>query len=62
MIQTVIVILILAATLFFTVRWIVRTTRGKGGCGCGCSGCPYRGDCNKNEPPAGRRKSTTPDL
>ncbi len=49
MIQTAIVILIVATTVFFAVRWIVRTTRGKGGCGCGCSGCPYRGECNKKE-------------
>lgn len=49
MIQTAIVILIVATTVFFAVRWIVCTTRGKGGCGCGCSGCPNRGECNKKE-------------
>lgn len=50
MVQQILVILILTATLFFTVRWIVRSVRGKGGgCGCGCSGCPYRDGCDKNK-------------
>ena len=49
MLQTIIVILIVAVTVFFTVRWIVRSARGKGGCGCGCKGCPYKGSCNKKE-------------
>lgn len=46
MLQTVIVILVLAATLFFAVRWVVRTLKGKGG--CGCQGCPHNGgkDCH----------------
>ena len=49
MIQTIIVGLILAATLFFAIRWIVRTVKGKGGgCGCGCQNCPYADKkCNK---------------
>ena len=41
MFQTIIVILILAGTMFFAVRWIVRTVKGKGS--CNCSGCPYAG-------------------
>ena len=47
--QTAIVILILAATVFFAVRWIVRTAKGKGGCACGCTGCPKaggKGECH----------------
>ena len=40
MTQTIIVIGILAVTVFFTVRWTVRQTTGKGG---GCQGCPYSG-------------------
>ena len=48
--QTVIVIVILAATAFFVVRGIVRTINGRGGgCGCGCSGCPYRRECKKKD-------------
>ena len=53
MIQTIIVTVILAATLFLTVRWIVRTSRGKGGCSCGCNACPYGGKechCDDNNP------------
>ena len=45
MTQTVIVILILAATLFFTLRWLIRTVKGRGGCSCGCKGCPHSGGC-----------------
>lgn len=41
MIQTIIVEAIVAATVFLAVRWIVRTAKGKGG--CGCQGCPYAG-------------------
>ncbi len=42
MLQTVIVVIILAATLFFAIRWLVRTVKGRGGgCGCGCQGCPH---------------------
>ena len=42
MTQTIIVIGILAVTVFFTVRWAVRQATGKGsGCNCGCQGCPY---------------------
>lgn len=45
--QTVIVILILAVTLFFTVRWIVRTAKGRGGCGCSCRDCPHSAACSR---------------
>lgn len=39
MIQKIIVYAILSATLFFTVRWVVRTVK-KPHCSCkGCSGC-----------------------
>lgn len=41
--QLLIVILILVATVALTVRWVVRTAKGRGGCGCGCSGCPNGG-------------------
>ena len=41
MLQTIIVVLILAVTVAFALRWLVRTVKGKGG--CNCSGCPYSG-------------------
>ena len=41
--QTAIVIAILVATALLAVRWLVRTLRGKGGCHCGCQGCPHSG-------------------
>lgn len=41
--QTAIVIVILLATVLLAVRWLVRTLRGRGGCGCGCKGCPHSG-------------------
>ena len=49
MIQTIIVGIILAMTVFFAIRWIIRTAKGKGsGCGCNCDTCPYAGKkCNK---------------
>lgn len=46
MLQTVIVILVVAAAGVFTVWRLVRILRGKdrGGCGCGCDHCPMKGD------------------
>lgn len=53
--QTIIVIVILAITLFFMVRGITRRLRGKGpSCGCSsCSGCPKTGEqqCHCKEKP-----------
>ncbi len=49
MTQTVIVILILVVTLFFTVRWIIRTAKGRGGCGCGCKDCPHISVCSRKQ-------------
>ncbi len=49
MTQTIIVALVLAATLFFAVRWAVRTIKGRGSCHCGgCHGCPLadKGQCD----------------
>ena len=43
MIQTLIVILLVAAAVFFAVRRLVRTLRGKGGCPGGCDHCPMKG-------------------
>lgn len=45
--QIVIVILILAVTLFLVVRRIVRMFKGKGGggCSCGCRNCPHSRSC-----------------
>lgn len=49
MIQTIIVWAILAATLFFTVRWIyLSLTKKESKCHCSCSSCPMsgKGDCH----------------
>ncbi len=55
MMQKIIVIVILAVTAVLAVRWVVRTVRGKGNCGCGtCDHCPMRGDgtchCRHDDP------------
>ena len=46
MIQTLIVILIVAAAVVFTVRKVARTAKGKEGCGCGCKDCAAK-HCGK---------------
>jgi len=51
--QFFLVILILAVTLFFVVRRIIRLTKGKGGggCSCGCHNCPHNPqNCHKSRP------------
>jgi len=45
MVETVIVVCVIAAALYYTVRRLILSR--KGGCGCGCGGC----DCGG--PPAG---------
>ena len=35
-IQTIVVLGIVALALVYVLRRIIRTTRGKGDCGCGC--------------------------
>lgn len=57
MIQKVIVLLIVAAAVFFAVRRLARTVKKKD-CGCGCSGCPYKGTCKKENPPVGGNPET----
>jgi len=45
--QTIIVILIVAAAAFFTGRKFYRGFRGRGGCGCGCEdSCEDARSCN----------------
>lgn len=41
--QLAITLAIVAAAVFFAVRGLVRTLRGRGGCQCGCKGCPRAG-------------------
>jgi len=53
MVQTIIVILIVATVLFFTVRRVVQTIRGKrSACNCGCDHCPATGkkECHCHDP------------
>ncbi|MBO7629482.1 MAG: FeoB-associated Cys-rich membrane protein [Bacteroidales bacterium] len=47
--QTILVILILAVTVFFVVRRTFRLMRHKDGCNCGCNGCPHASDCDKRK-------------
>lgn len=35
-IQTIVVLAIVAAALIYVLRRVIKTTRGKGDCGCGC--------------------------
>ena len=46
--QTILVILLVAVAVFFAVRRLVRTLRGKSGCTGGCDHCPMKGggDCH----------------
>ena len=48
MTQTIIVGIVVAAALFFAVRRLLRTLKGKGGCHGGCDGCPLKdgGECH----------------
>ncbi|MBP5516621.1 MAG: FeoB-associated Cys-rich membrane protein [Bacteroidales bacterium] len=41
MVQKTIVILIIIATVVFTVRGIIRSIKGKSNCNCRCGHCPY---------------------
>lgn len=48
MIQTILVILLVTAALFFAVQRLLRILRGKGGCPGGCDHCPMKdgGECH----------------
>lgn len=55
MLQKTIVIIILAATVVFIVRWIIRTVQGKNnGCSCGCGNCHMNGTKNCTHCPSQR--------
>lgn len=45
-IQTIVVLGIVAVALVYVLRRVVKMTRGKGDCGCGCGGnCKSKKDC-----------------
>ena len=44
-IQTIIVLVIVAAALVYVLRRVIKTGRGKGDCGCGCGK-----HCNHKKP------------
>lgn len=48
MIQMIIAGLLVAAAVFFAVRRLLRTLKGRGGCGCGCHDCPYSKECHQD--------------
>ena len=45
-IQTIVVLGIVAVALLYVLRQVIKTTRGKGDCGCGCGK-----DCKCNNKP-----------
>ena len=45
LIQTIVVLGIVAVALVYVLRRVIKTTRGKCDCGCGCGSCPSRGSC-----------------
>lgn len=48
-IQTIIVLGIVAGALVFVLRRVINTTRGKGDCGCGCGkDCKHKKSAGKN--------------
>ena len=46
-----IVVIVLASVAFLgAVGYLIwRKAKGKGGCDCGCSGCPHACNCGKQE-------------
>ena len=59
----IVLILALAAILFFAVRHAVKTRRS-GGCGCGCTGCTDGTGCKGRAPmgsPPGSNDTTKGD-
>lgn len=48
-IQTIVVLGIVAAALVFVLWRVINTTRGKGDCGCGCGkDCKHKKSVRKN--------------
>lgn len=46
--QIIFTIIIISVTVFFVIRWIVRTLKGNGDCcSCGCDHCPMK--CNERK-------------
>ncbi len=43
---TMLIILGLAAVVFFAARSVIRARTRGGSCGCGCSSCPMREKCH----------------
>ena len=48
-IQTIVVLGIVAVALVYVLRRVINTTRGKGDCGCGCgNNCKHKKSAGKN--------------
>ncbi len=48
-IQTIVVLGIVAVALVYVLRRVINTTRGKGDCGCGCGkDCKHKKSAGKN--------------
>ncbi len=53
---TILVALIVFAVLALAVAKLIRDKRrGRGGCSCGCGGCPHAGTCRREPPSPGDR-------
>ena len=49
LIQTIVVLGIVAIALLYVLRRVIRTSRGKGDCGCGCGkDCKHKKSAGKN--------------
>ena len=43
----------LGAAIVWIVAYLIKQKKaGKGGCGCGCSGCPHAGACATKQTPS----------
>jgi hypothetical protein len=55
----IILIVILAIALIGIIAYLIwQKKEGKGGCGCGCNGCPSAGACHRATP---QTQEKTPD-
>ena len=44
------ILIVAVVAILFGVAVYRTVRRRRGGCGCGCNGCPYHGSCEKGSP------------
>ncbi len=55
----IILIILLAVAIIGIIAYLIRKkVKGESGCGCGCSGCPSAGNCQR----ATQAKEKTPEA